>query len=91
MLMLDLTLTIMLQNITDKIASTFVAGILTLSLITFFVWLLLLGSGVVKLADSNFPYPVAASLFAVSLMVTTLRTHSSVFFSRFFPLSLSHL
>jgi cation transport ATPase len=57
------------QDITDKIASKFVATILALSLATFFVWLLILSAGVVKLVDSTFPYPVAASLFAVSLMV----------------------
>ena len=65
----NITLTLILQDITDKIASKFVATILALSLATFFVWLLILSAGVVKLVDSTFPYPVAASLFAVSLMV----------------------
>lgn len=63
------------QDITDKIASKFVASILVLSLATFIVWLLLLGSGVVQLADASLPYPIAASLFAVSLMVPPSLLH----------------
>ena len=72
-------LTPMLQDVTDKIASKFVASILALSLATFVVWLLLLGSGVVQLADASLPYPVAASLFAVSLMVLYLHSRPPAF------------
>jgi cation transport ATPase len=79
------TLTFVPQNITDKIASKFVAVILALCFVTFFSWLLLLGSGVVKLEETNFPYPVAASLFAVSLMVIYPSRCSCLSHSFFFP------
>ena len=61
-----------------------------MSLATFCVWLLLLGSGVVQLADSTFPYPVAASLFAVSLMVI-IPTHACFYLPPSAPPSVFHL